>query len=89
VDITLRKLLGVDPSDVVAAEKAVDVKRVVTTLRKQRYGMVQNPSQYLFCHQVRTAATALFELFHPLKRSALQEQGCHTSVLVELGAEGD
>jgi len=51
VDITLRKLLGVDPSDVVAAEKAVDVKRVVTTLRKQRYGMVQNPSQYLFCHQ--------------------------------------
>jgi hypothetical protein len=52
VDITLRKLLGVDQSDSAAAEKAVDVKKVVATLRKQRYGMVQNPSQYLFCHQV-------------------------------------
>ena len=52
VDITLQRLLTLDQADQYAAEKAVDVKRVVTSLRKQRYGMVQNPQQYLFCHQV-------------------------------------
>lgn len=51
VDITLHRLLTLDQADQHAAEKAVDVKRVVMSLRKQRYGMVQNPQQYLFCHQ--------------------------------------
>ena len=55
VDITLHRLLTLDQGDQYAAEKAVDVKRVVSNLRKQRYGMVQNPQQYLFCHQVIAA----------------------------------
>lgn len=58
VDITLHRLLTLDQADQYAAEKAVDVKRVVTSLRKQRYGMVQNPQQYFFCHQVRLVLTA-------------------------------
>lgn len=37
-----------------AAERAVDVKRVVSYLRKQRVGMVQTPIQYRFCHKVGT-----------------------------------
>ena len=41
-----------DLKDATAAERAVDIKRVVSSLRKQRAGMVQTPGQYLFCHQV-------------------------------------
>lgn len=41
-----------DLKDAAAAERAVDIKRVVSNLRKQRAGMVQTPGQYLFCHQV-------------------------------------
>ena len=32
------------------AVKAVDLKRVVTNLRKQRAGMVQTEEQYIFCY---------------------------------------
>ena len=64
MDITLRRLLGVASGDSAAAEKAVDVKRVVANLRKQRYGMVQNPSQYLFCHQVIHIALPLRSSMH-------------------------
>ena len=57
VDITLHRLLSLDQADQHAAERAVDVKRVVSSLRKQRYGMVQTPQQYLFCHQVEALLT--------------------------------
>lgn len=56
IDVILRRLQQLDAKDSTAAERAVDVKRVVTNLRKQRVGMVQTPGQYLFCHQVTPSA---------------------------------
>lgn len=53
VDIVLRRLQQMGCKDATEAERAVDIKRVVATLRKQRMGMVQTPGQYLFCHQAR------------------------------------
>jgi protein tyrosine phosphatase len=56
VDIALRRLHAIMADKVrpAAAKQAVDLKFIVQCLRRQRGGMVQNKSQYLFCHQVRS-----------------------------------
>ncbi len=54
VDIALRRLhtIMADKVRPAAAKQAVDLKFIVQSLRRQRQGMVQTKSQYLFCHQV-------------------------------------
>ena len=52
VAIALKRLRAADAADAAAAQKAVNVKRIVGHLRRQRPGMVQNYEQYLFCYQV-------------------------------------
>ena len=47
-------MLQLDPNDVPGAHNAVNIKRIVLALRKQRPGMVQTVDQYLFCYLVRT-----------------------------------
>lgn len=54
VDIALRRLralknVGATPA---VAKQAVDIKQIVQRLRRQRQGMVQTKSQYVFCHEV-------------------------------------
>lgn len=51
VDMVLRRLRGLDPKDVAGARQAVNIKRIVAALRKERAGMVQSLPQYLFCYR--------------------------------------
>ncbi|KAK9803879.1 hypothetical protein WJX72_001449 [[Myrmecia] bisecta] len=51
IDIMLRRLRHLDPADMGGWHNAVNVKRIVLALRKQRMGMVQTVDQYIFCHQ--------------------------------------
>ena len=53
VDIALRRLAAADMRDPRAVHNAINIKRIVTALRKQRPGMVQTFEQYLLCYQVR------------------------------------
>ena len=43
--------------------QAVNLKRLVTQLRKQRAGMVQMPEQYMFCY--KAIAEELAEVLGP------------------------
>ncbi|KAK9836209.1 hypothetical protein WJX84_005936 [Apatococcus fuscideae] len=51
VDMMLRRLRGLDPKDVNGGRQAVNIKRIVAALRKERAGMVQSLAQYLFCYR--------------------------------------
>ena len=53
VDIALKRLRDADLRDPKAVHTAINIKRIVTALRKQRPGMVQTFEQYLLCYQVR------------------------------------
>eukprot|EP00891_Asterochloris_glomerata_P006783 jgi/Astpho2/6783/e_gw1.00103.33.1_t len=55
INIVMRRLRKLDPVNSLGecsstAVKAVDLKRVVANLRKQRAGMVQTEEQYIFCY---------------------------------------
>lgn len=66
IDIILKSLEKAENKE--AAERAVDVKKVVSLLRRQRVGMVQTPAQYNFCHQVSSSNISGFLTFikvHP------------------------
>lgn len=52
VAVAIKRLRAVDPRDGAAARQAVNVKRIVGALRRQRAGMVQTYEQYLLCYQV-------------------------------------
>ena len=52
MDIALRRLAAADLRDPKAVHNAINIKRIVAALRKQRPGMVQTFEQYLLCHQV-------------------------------------
>ena len=56
VDIALRRLAAADLRDPKAVHNAINIKRIVTALRRQRPGMVQTYDQYLLGYQVRSAA---------------------------------
>lgn len=51
VAVAIKRLRAVDPRDGAAARQAVNVKRIVGALRRQRAGMVQTYEQYLLCYQ--------------------------------------
>jgi Protein-tyrosine phosphatase len=66
VDIALRRLKALQQRGAATtlAKQLIDIKQIVQKLRRQRCGMVQTKSQYLFCHEV-SAMRAWF-VYHPV-----------------------
>ena len=77
--IALHRLRAVDPRDGLAARNAINVKRIVTALRKQRGGMVQTYEQYLLCYQVLPVTCQGTAVLHLHVRLCCR---AHASVLV-------
>lgn len=74
VDIALRRLQALESTNVTltAAKQAVDIKQIVQKLRRQRQGMVQTKSQYIFCHEVRSGPKRQAYIFSDCKNTCLE-----------------